>query len=58
MSATAVAALATRTDVRSASRTPSLSTARPHHSEVNPLGGQVSDRFVLNELMRMTMSGM
>ncbi len=56
--ATSVAAMATPTDVTSASRTPSFSTALPHHCVVKPLGGQVRLLSTLNELMRMTPSGM
>ncbi len=53
-----VAAIATPIEVTSASRTPSLSTAVPHHSVVKPLGGHVRLLSTLNELMRMTPSGM
>jgi len=55
--ATRVAPTAALTEVQRAARAPGLSQALPHHSVVNPSGGQTATRAGLKELITTTSSG-
>ena len=52
-----VAKVAVSKDKKIASLTPGFDAALVHHIVVNPVGGQLKDLFLLNELMTTNMSG-